>query len=153
MKTYEGKLTAAEGRFAIVASRFNRLVVDRLVEGAREGLVRHGITDGSIDLYWVPGAVELALTAQKLAEGGKHAAVLCLGCVVKGDTDHYDYVCSAATNGITKVGLDNNLPVIFGVLTCNTMEQALDRAGGKAGNKGFDAATTAIEMVNLLRSI
>lgn len=153
MTTLEGTLSPTSGRFALVASRFNREIVERLVTGARDGLAKHGIRDDAIDLAWVPGAFEIPLVAQRLAESRKYAAVICLGAVIRGETDHYDYVANGAANGIAQVALKTGLPIIFGVLTCNTEEQALDRAGGKEGNKGYDAAVAAIEMVNLLPQI
>jgi len=151
--TYEGSLIPPGGRFAIVASKFNSQIVERLVAGAHDGLRRSGIADDDVDLAWVPGAFELPLIAQKLAGSKKYAAVICLGAVIRGDTDHYDYVCRAATDGILQAGLTTGVPVLFGVLTCDTDEQALDRAGGKAGNKGCDVALAAIEMVNLLKQL
>jgi 6,7-dimethyl-8-ribityllumazine synthase len=153
MKTIEGQLGRATGRFALVAARFNQLIVDRLVEGARDGLTRHGVTNDAIDLVWVPGAFEIPLVAQKLAASGQHSAVVCLGCVIQGETSHYDYVCSQTASGIARAGLDTGVPVIFGVLTCNTLEQAMNRAGGKSGNKGHDAALAALEMVSLLSQL
>jgi 6,7-dimethyl-8-ribityllumazine synthase len=150
---YEGDFLTPQGRFAIVAARFNAVVVDRLLEGALDGLRRHGVADPGIDVVKVPGSFEIPVVAQKLGKSGKYAAIICLGAVVRGDTDHYDYVCSGATSGIANASLNCGIPVIFGILTCNTMEQALDRAGGKAGNKGFDAAVTAVEMVNLLKKL
>ncbi len=151
MPTFEGSTTPPRGRFAIVASRFNHDIVERLVAGAKDALHKHGIAEDAVDLAWVPGAFELPLIAQKLAGSKKYAAVICLGAVIRGDTDHYDYVCRAATDGILQAGLSTGVPVLFGVLTCETDEQALDRAGGKAGNKGFDVAVAAIEMVNLFK--
>jgi 6,7-dimethyl-8-ribityllumazine synthase len=149
--TYEGPLTAPAGRFAIVASKFNSEIVERLVIGAKDTLRNHGIAEDAVDLAWVPGAFELPLVAQKLAASNNYAAIICLGAVIRGDTDHYDYVCRAATDGILQAGLATGVPVLFGVLTCDTDEQALDRAGGKAGNKGCDVALAAIEIVNLLK--
>jgi 6,7-dimethyl-8-ribityllumazine synthase len=149
--TYEGDFSPPQGRFAIVAARFNAVVVDRLVEGALEGLNRHDVVEANIDIVRVPGSFEIPAIAQKLGKSGKYAAVICLGAVIKGDTDHYEYVSSGATNGIAAAALNCGVPIIFGVLTCTTMEQAMDRAGGKAGNKGLEAAMTAIEMVNLLK--
>jgi 6,7-dimethyl-8-ribityllumazine synthase len=149
----EGDLTTPVGRFAIVSARFNAEVVDRLLEGAVEGLKKHGIADSSVDVVRVPGAFELPLIAQRLGKSGKYSAVICLGAVIRGDTDHYDYVCTSAATGILQAGLNCGIPVIFGVLTCDNEEQAFDRAGGKEGNKGFDAAVAAIEMVNLFRKL
>ncbi len=151
MPTYEGSLTAPQGRFAIVAGRFNHFVVESLVSGANDGLTRHGVAADAIDVVWVPGSFEIPLVAQRLAASKKYAAVLCLGAVIRGDTTHYDHVCAAATSGIAQAGMSTGVPVIFGILTCDTVEQALNRSGIKGGNKGFDAALAAIEMVNLLR--
>ena len=150
---YEGDFSPPTGRFALVAARFNAVVVDRLVEGALDGLKRHGVPEANIDIVHVPGSYEIPLVAQKLGQGGKYAAVICLGAVIRGDTDHYDYVAGAAANGIASASLSTGIPILFGILTCDTMEQAVDRAGGKAGNKGFEAAATAIEMVNLLKKL
>ena len=153
MTIFEGNFAPPPGRFVLVAARFNSAIVDGLIAGALDGLKRHGVADEAIDLVRVPGSFEIPLAAQRLAASHKYAAILCLGAVIKGDTDHYDYVAGAAANGVARVALDVGVPVIFGVLTCDTLEQALNRAGGKAGNKGFDAAVTAIEMVNLLRQL
>jgi 6,7-dimethyl-8-ribityllumazine synthase len=153
MTTYEGNLATPAGRFAIVAARFNEFVVDRLIAGALDGLKRHGVADDAIDLVRLPGSFEIPPVAQRLATSGSYAAVICLGAVIKGDTDHYDYVAGGAANGVAQAALTSGVPVIFGILTCDTMEQAINRAGGKAGNKGSDAALTAIEMVNLLRQL
>ena len=150
---YEGDFSAPTGRFAVVAARFNAVIVDRLVAGALAGLKRNGVAETAIDIVHVPGSYEIPLVAQKLGKGGKHAAVICLGAVIRGDTDHYDYVAGAAANGIANASLNTGIPVIFGILTCDTMEQAVNRAGGKSGNKGFEAAVTAIEMVNLLKKL
>jgi 6,7-dimethyl-8-ribityllumazine synthase len=150
---YEGGFSPPKGRFAIVAARFNAMVVDRLVEGALEGLKRHDVAEADVDIVRVPGAFEIPFIAHELAVSGQFAAVICLGAVVRGETDHYDYICSATSNGIAAASMNSGIPVIFGVLTCNTMEQAMDRAGGKAGNKGLEAALTAVEMVNLLKKL
>src|SRR3954451_25025687 len=150
MNVIEGALTPPKGKFALVAARFNHLIVDSLVAGARDALVRHGVRDDDIDLYHVPGSFEIPLIAQRVAGTKKYAAVVCLGAVIKGDTDHYDHVAGSATGGVAQASLSSGVPVIFGVLTCNTVEQALNRAGVKAGNKGAEAALAAIEMVNLL---
>ncbi len=152
-KKIEGDFSTPAGSFAIVAARFNEIVVSGLIAGAVDGLTRHGVADSNIHLVRVPGSFELPLIAQRLAKSGKYAAVLCLGAVIKGDTDHYDYVCSATTSGIANASMSTGVPVIFGVLTCDTMEQAMDRAGGKGGNKGMDSALVAIEMVNLLKAV
>jgi 6,7-dimethyl-8-ribityllumazine synthase len=153
MPVFEGNLTPPPGRFVLVAARFNQLVVESLVAGARDGLRRHGVADDAVDLTWVPGSFEIPVVAQRLAASKKYAAVICLGAIVRGDTDHYDHVAGAAVSGIARAGLTTGVPVVFGVLTCDTVEQALNRAGLKSGNKGFDAALTAIEMVNLLRQL
>lgn len=147
---YEGDFATPAGRFALVAARFNGLVVDGLVAGAIDALLRHGVAEKAIDVVRVPGSFEIPLVAQRLAGGGQYAAVICLGAVIRGDTDHYDYVAGEAAGGVARAALATGVPVIFGILTCDTLEQALNRAGAKAGNKGQDAALTAIEMVNLL---
>jgi 6,7-dimethyl-8-ribityllumazine synthase len=153
MVILEGDLSAPAGRFAIVAAKFNSEIVDRLLEGTMEGFNRHGVEGNRVDVVRVPGAFEIPLVAHTLADSGKYAAIVCLGAVIKGDTDHYEYVCRAATDGISQAGIGCGIPVIFGVLTCTTEGQALDRAGGKEGNKGFDSAVTAIEMVNLMKKL
>jgi 6,7-dimethyl-8-ribityllumazine synthase len=153
MPTFEGSPTAPVGRFAIVASKFNHEIVERLVAGASDTLRQQGVAEDAIDLAWVPGAFEIPLIAHRLAGSKKYLAVICLGAVIRGDTDHYDYVCDAATQGILQASLTTGIPVLFGVLTCDTDEQALDRAGGKAGNKGADVAAAAIEMANLLKRL
>jgi 6,7-dimethyl-8-ribityllumazine synthase len=146
---YEGDFSAPAGRFVLVAARFNGLVVDQLVAGALDALKRHGVGEDRVDLVRVPGSFEIPPVAQRLGKSGAYAAVICLGCVIRGDTDHYDHVAGAAAGGIATAALNCGVPVIFGVLTCDTLEQALDRAGAKAGNKGFEAAVAAVEMVNL----
>lgn len=150
---YEGDYAAPAGRFAVVAARFNELVVEGLLRGALDGLTRHGVADDAIDVVRVPGSFELPLVAQRLAKGGRYAAVICLGAVIRGETTHYDHVAGGAAGGVAQAALASGVPVIFGVLTCETLEQALNRAGAKAGNKGFEAALAAIEMVNLLRRL
>lgn len=150
---YEGDFSPPSGRFVLVAARFNGFVVEQLVAGATDALARHGVTADRIDLVRVPGSYEIPLVAQKLGKSGGYAAVICLGCVIRGDTDHYDHVAGAATGGIARAALDSGVPVIFGVLTCDTLEQAIHRAGAKAGNKGFEAAVCAVEMVNLLAKL
>src|SRR5262249_27244868 len=147
MNLLEGIFAPPPGRFALVAARFNSAVVDGLIGGALDGLKRHGVADDAIDLVRVPGSFEIPLAAQRLAGSGKYAAVICLGAVIRGDTDHYDYVAGEAAGGVARAALATGVPVIFGILTCDTLEQALDRAGAKGGNKGFDAALVAIEMV------
>jgi len=153
MERIEGDFSTPIGRIALLASRFNDLVVARLIEGARDALLRHGVEDTELTLIRVPGAFELPLTADKLAASGRYAAIVALGCVIRGDTAHFDYVAGGAANGLMQVALDHGLPVGFGVLTVDTMEQALDRAGGKAGNKGADAALAIIEQLNLLQQL
>jgi len=150
---YEGDFSTPAGRFAIVAARFNDFIVGQLVAGATETLQRHGVGEDRIDLVRVPGSFEIPVIAQKLGKSGKYAAVICLGCVIKGETDHYDHVAGAVASGIGTAGLNCGVPVVFGVLTCETLEQAINRAGGKAGNKGAEAALTAIEMINLMKKL
>ena len=150
---FEGDLTSPSGRFAVIAAKFNAEIVDKMLAGAKDGLLQNGVPNAATDVIRVPGAFEIPLVAQQLARSGKYVAVICLGAVIKGDTDHYEYVCRAATDGIAQTALSSGIPVIFGVLTCATEELALDRAGGKAGNKGFEAAVTAIETVNLLKAL
>lgn len=150
---YEGSFATPPGRFAVVAARFNKTIVDDLVAGALDGLLRHGVTDSAIDLFWVPGSFEVPMMAQKLAASGKYAAIVCLGAIIRGETSHYDHVAGAAASGIASAALATGVPIIFGILTCDTLEQAVNRAGGKSGNKGFDAALAAIEMVNLLQKL
>src|SRR5215831_9894498 len=152
-RVIEGNLAPPSGRFALVAARFNHFIVEHLVGGATDALKRHGVANDAVDLAWVPGSFEIPLVAQRLAESGRYVAVICLGCVIRGDTDHYDHVAGEAARGIGQAALKSGVPVIFGVLTCDTLEQAINRAGAKTGNKGFDAAVTAIEMVNLLRQL
>ena len=150
---YEGTFATPPGRFALVAARFNAAIVDNLVAGALDGLKRHGVADGAIDLVRVPGSFEIPLVAHQLAASERYAAVICLGAIIKGDTDHYEHIASQAATGVAHASLASGVPVIFGILTCDTLEQALNRAGGKAGNKGFEAAVTAVEMVNLLQKL
>jgi len=151
--TYEGSFAPPPGRFALVASRFNGFVVEQLVKGALDGLNRHGVSDDAVDLIWVPGSFEIPLVAQRLAAGGAYAAIITLGAVIRGDTSHYDHVAAEAAKGVAQAALATGVPVIFGILTCDTLEQALNRAGAKAGNKGFDAALAAIELVNLMAKL
>ena len=150
MKVLEGKLVAGKGRFAIVASRFNEFIVSKLISGAEDTFVRHGVDTDDITLVWVPGAFELPLTAMKLAQSGKYSAIVCLGAVIRGSTSHYELVCNEAAKGIAQVGLKTGVPVTFGVVTTENIEQAIERAGTKAGNKGADAALTALELANLM---
>ena len=153
MRTLEGKVVAREIKVGIVAARFNEFIVSKLVAGARDGLLRHDVKDEDIDLAWVPGAFEIPLIALKMAKSGKYDAVICLGAVIRGATSHYDYVCSEVSKGIASVSLTSDIPVMFGVLTTDNIEQAIERAGTKAGNKGYDCALGAIEMVNLVRQL
>ena len=153
MRTLEGKVVAREIKVGIVAARFNEFIVSKLVAGARDGLLRHDVKDEDIDLAWVPGAFEIPLIASKMAKSGKYDAVICLGAVIRGATSHYDYVCSEVSKGIASVSLTSDIPVMFGVLTTDNIEQAIARAGSKAGNKGYDCALGAIEMVNLVRQL
>lgn len=146
----EGKVVAPEGmRVGIVASRFNEIIVNKLLGGAVDGLVRHGVEDDNITAAWVPGAFEIPAAAKKMAASGNYDAVICVGAVIRGDTTHYDYVCSEVSKGIASVGLETGVPIMFGVITTENIEQAIARAGSKAGNKGYDCALSAIEMVNL----
>ncbi|MCR8744008.1 6,7-dimethyl-8-ribityllumazine synthase [Romboutsia lituseburensis] len=150
MKIIEGNLVAKDLKIGIVAARFNEFIVSKLIEGARDGLKRHGVEDDYIELIWVPGAFEIPLVAKKMVASEKYDAVICLGAVIKGSTSHYDYVCAEVSKGIASVSLEYKKPVIFGVLTTDNIEQAIERAGSKAGNKGYDAAVSAIEMANLI---
>ncbi|ADL08428.1 6,7-dimethyl-8-ribityllumazine synthase [Thermosediminibacter oceani] len=148
-KIFQAKLTAENLRFGIVVGRFNEFITGKLLEGALDCLVRHGAADGAIEIYWVPGSFEIPLTAKMLAESKRFDAVICLGAVIRGATPHFDYVAAEVSKGIALVSLETGVPTIFGVLTTDTIEQAVERAGTKAGNKGWDAALTAIEMANL----
>lgn len=152
-RVVEGKLSAKGMKFALVASRFNHFITDRLEEGAKDALLRHDADEDGIDIIRVPGAFEIPMVAAKAAKSGKYDAVICIGCVVRGSTPHFDYVSSEAAKGIAMAGLDSGIPVIFGVLTTDNLEQAIERAGAKGGNKGWNAAMSAIEMVNLLKQI
>ena len=153
MNTLEGKLVATDMKVGIVAARFNEFIVSKLVAGAQDALVRHDVKEEDIDLAWVPGAFEIPLIASKMAKSGKYDAVIALGAVIRGSTTHYDYVCSEVSKGIANVSLNSDIPVMFGVITTENIEQAIERAGTKAGNKGYDCALGAIEMVNLIRNI
>ena len=153
MKVLEGKLVAGKGKFAIVASRFNEFIVSKLISGAEDTLVRHGVDSDDITLVWVPGAFEIPLAAMNLAQSGKYCAIVCLGAVIRGSTSHYDYVCNEVSKGIAQVNLQTGVPAAFGIVTTENIEQAIERAGTKAGNKGYDCALGAIEMVNLIREI
>ena len=151
MMRYEGKLVAEGLKFGIVVARFNEFITNKLVGGALDALRRHGAAEEDVEIAWVPGAFEIPLVAQKMAESRKYDAIICLGAVIRGATPHFDFVSSEVSKGVAHVGLEAKMPVIFGVLTTDTIEQAIERAGTKAGNKGFDAAMTAIETVNLLK--
>lgn len=153
MKILEGNVIGNNIKVGIVAARFNEFIVSKLIGGAEDALVRHGVDSENIELAWVPGAFEIPVVAQKMAQSGKYDAVLCLGAVIKGSTSHYDYVCAEVSKGIAAVGLNTGVPTLFGVLTTDNIEQAIERAGTKAGNKGYDAACSAIEMVNLMKNI
>ena len=153
MKQYEGNIISQDITIGIVAARFNEFITAKLLSGALDGLKRHGVDDNKISLAWVPGAFEIPLIAGKMAKSGQYDAVICLGAVIRGNTSHYDYVCSEVSKGIAQVSLQTGIPVLFGVLTTENIEQAIERAGTKAGNKGFDCATSAIEMVNLIRQL
>ena len=151
MNILEGKLVGSEQvHIAIVASRFNEFITSKLLSGAQDGLVRHGVPGENIDVAWVPGAFEIPVVALRLAQSGKYDAVICVGAVIRGSTSHYDYVCAEVSKGVAQASLQTGKPVLFGVLTTDTIEQAIERAGTKAGNKGYDCALSAIEMVNLL---
>lgn len=153
MKILEGNLIAQNIKVALVASRFNEFIVSKLISGAVDGLKRHNVADDDITLAWVPGAFEIPVIASKLAKSGKYDAVICLGAVIRGATSHYDYVCNEVSKGVAHVSLETGIPVLFGVLTTDTIEQAIERAGTKAGNKGYDCALSAIEMINLSKQI
>ncbi|HHP7502174.1 TPA: 6,7-dimethyl-8-ribityllumazine synthase [Staphylococcus aureus] len=150
---FEGKLIGKDLKVAIVVSRFNDFITGKLLEGAKDTLIRHDVNEDNIDVAFVPGAFEIPLVAKKLASSGNYDAVITLGCVIRGATSHYDYVCNEVAKGVSKVNDQTNVPVIFGILTTESIEQAVERAGTKAGNKGAEAAVTAIEMANLLKSI
>jgi 6,7-dimethyl-8-ribityllumazine synthase len=152
-KYYEGMLTGKDLKFAIVASRFNEFITNRLLEGAKDGLIRHGVSEEDIDIARTPGCFEIPLIAQKLAQSGRYDAMICLGTIIRGDTPHFDYVASQVNRGIGKVALDTGLPVMQGIITADTLEQAIQRAGAKEGTRGFAAALSAIEMANLTKAI
>ncbi len=149
----QGELTGRGLRVGIVVARFNELVTRMLLDGARDGLVRHGVAADAIDVAWVPGSFEIPLVAKQMAAGGEYAGIICLGAIIRGETDHYDHVAGGVTSGVARVALDTGVPTIFGVLTTDTVEQAMNRAGLKAGNKGYEAAVTAVEMASLLRQL
>ena len=153
MKTLEGKMVAEGIKVGIVAARFNEFIVSKLISGAMDGLVRHNVAEDDVTLAWVPGAFEIPVVAKKMAESGKYDAVICLGTVIRGATSHYDYVCNEVSKGIASVSLETGIPVMFGIVTTENIEQAIERAGTKAGNKGYDCALGAIEMINLMKQI
>lgn len=153
MKILEGNVVGTGARIGMVAARFNEFIVSKLVSGAEDALVRHGVDSDSITLAWVPGAYEIPVIAKKMAESGRYDAIICLGAVIKGSTSHYDLVCNEVSKGIAAVSLETGVPVLFGVITTDNIEQAIERAGTKAGNKGFECAEGAIEMVNLSREL
>ncbi len=150
---FQGNLIGSGKTFGIVVSRFNNFITKRLLDGAIDGLVRHGVKEGDVDVFWVPGACEIPVAALKAAQSGKYRAVICLGAVIRGETPHFDFVAGESAKGITQVGLSTGIPVIYGVITTETLEQAINRAGAKTGNKGSEAALAAIEMVNLFEQI
>ena len=153
MKTFEGNLVSKDIRVGIVAARFNEFITSKLISGAMDGLVRHNVNEDNIHIAWVPGAFEIPLIASKMAKSGNYDAVICLGAVIRGATSHYDYVCNEVSKGIAAISLETGVPVMFGVVTTDNIEQAIERAGTKAGNKGSDCAESAIEMVNLIREM
>lgn len=152
-QVFEGHLLGQELKFGLIVGRFNEFITSKLLSGALDALHRHGVQDENVDVYWVPGAFEIPLLAKKIALLKKHDAVICLGSVIRGATPHFDYVASEVSKGVAKAGMDAEMPVIFGIITADTIEQAIERAGTKAGNKGWDAAVTAIEMANLMRMV
>lgn len=152
-RQYEGKLVGKGLKFALVVSRFNEFITAKLLAGAQDALARHGVAEGDIDLVWVPGAFEIPLVAQRMADAKRYDGVICLGAVIRGGTPHFDYIAAEVTKGIAHVGLEADLPVIYGIITADTLEQAIERSGSKMGNRGFDAAVQAIEMADLLKGI
>jgi len=152
-KRYEGTLLGEGLRFGVVISRFNEFITARLLEGAEDALLRHGVKEGDIEVAWTPGSFEVPLVAKKMAQSGKYVAIICLGAVIRGGTPHFDYVASEVSKGIAAVGLETGIPVIYGVVTADTLEQAIERAGTKMGNAGFQAAMSAIEMANLIQAV
>ena len=154
INTIEGKVVAPQGmKVCLIAARFNSFIVQKLVDGAVDGLVRHGVDESNVTLAWVPGAFEIPVAAKKAASSGKYDAVICLGAVIRGSTTHYEMVCAESAKGVAQVGLETGLPVLYGIITTENIEQAIERAGSKAGNKGYDCALSAIEMVNMLASL
>lgn len=152
-KVLQGTMNASGKRVGIVASRFNEFITSKLIDGAVDTLVRHGVQEDTIEIVWVPGAFEIPAVARKLAKKKKHDALICIGCVIRGDTPHFDFIAAEASKGIASVGFESDMPVVFGVLTTDTIEQAIERAGTKAGNKGSDAAMTAIDLMSLYQQI
>lgn len=152
-KSYEGTLLGEGLRFGVVVSRFNEFITTRLLEGAKDALLRHGVKEGDIEVAWTPGSFEIPLIAKKMAEMGRYAAIICLGAVIRGGTPHFEYIGTEVTKGIAQVGLETGLPLLYGVVTADTLEQAIERAGTKMGNAGFQAAVSAIEMANLVKTI
>jgi 6,7-dimethyl-8-ribityllumazine synthase len=152
-KLFEGSLIGEGLKIGVVVSRFNEFITRKLLEGAQDALIRHGVTQENIDIAWVPGSFEIPLVASKLAQTNGYDAIICLGAVIRGGTSHFEYIASEVTKGIAKVGLETGLPITYGIITADTLEQAIERAGTKAGNRGFDAAVDAIEMANLLKNI
>lgn len=153
MNIIQGNVIGTGMKVALIASRFNEFIVSKLLSGAQDGLVRHGVAESDIDAYWVPGAFELPLLGQKLAKSGKYDAVICLGAVIRGSTSHYDLVCAETAKGIAQASMSTGVPVLFGVITTENIEQAIERAGSKAGNKGYDCALSAIELVDLMKKV
>lgn len=153
MRTFEGKLVGKGLKFALVVSRFNEVVTKKLLEGALDCLIRHDVQNEDVDIYWTPGSFEIPVTAKRLAKTGKYDAIICLGCLIRGDTPHFDFLSAEVTKGVAQVSLEHSMPVIFGVLTADTLEQAIERSGAKQGNKGFQAALSAIEMANLFKEL
>ena len=152
-KYFEGMLLGKDLKFGLVVSRFNEFITKKLLEGAQDALLRHGVNEEDIEIAWVPGTFEIPLIAQKLAQTKRYDAVICLGAVIRGETPHSEYIATEVSKGIAKVGLDTGMPIIYGIITADTLEQAIERAGTKAGNKGFDAAMSAIEMANIVKGI
>ncbi|MFA5064209.1 MAG: 6,7-dimethyl-8-ribityllumazine synthase [Dehalococcoidia bacterium] len=151
-KNYQGMLSGKGLKFGIVISRFNEIITGRLLEGARDSLLRHGVNEQDIDIAWTPGSMEIPLAAKKMGETGKYNAIICLGCVIRGGTPHFEYVAAEVNRGISRLSLDSGIPVIQGIITADNLEQAIERAGAKEGNRGFAAANSAIEMANLIKS-
>ena len=153
MKKFEGKLVSKDAKIGIVAARFNEFITAKLLSGAMDGLIRHEVKEDDVDVAWVPGAFEIPLITSKMAKSGRYDALICLGAVIRGSTTHYDYVCNEVSKGIAHISLETGIPVMFGILTTENIEQAIECAGTKAGNKGYDCALSAIEMINLIKEI